>query len=50
MANSGFPPDDELLEGVCREEMAMHELNVTANYLACEDTADGQPRSDIANG
>jgi hypothetical protein len=38
MVNRGFMPDDELLQAVCRAEMAMHELNVATHYLACGDS------------
>ena len=45
MHNRGFPPTDELLQAVCKAEMAMHELHVAAHYLACGDNV-GRPRRD----
>lgn len=43
MIFKGFPPDDGLLQAVCRAESAMHELHVAAHYLSCGDTAGGRP-------
>ena len=45
MHNRGFPSDDELLQAVCKAEMAMHELHVATHYLACGDNVGG-PRRD----
>jgi hypothetical protein len=43
MIYRGFISDDQLLQAVCRAEMAMHELHVATHYLACGDTASGRP-------